>query len=174
MVFAAALGSITVPVAGLVSDRFGRVRTYRGFAIFQLVAAFPIWWALSQGNVVVTIMVISLGLGIGTWGMFGSQSAFMSELFGARHRYLGVCVTREVSAVLSGGIAPLIGAWIIATVVAADGGPGVPGAGLSAWLWIALYLIILTLITIAATFVTPETAQRDLDDPRDALAAARA
>ena len=49
-----------------------------------------------------------------------------------------------------------------------------PGAGLSAWLWIALYLIILTLITIAATFVTPETAQRDLDDPRDALAAARA
>lgn len=174
LVFAAALGSITVPVAGLVSDRFGRVRTYRGFAIFQLVAAFPIWWALSQGNVVVTIMVISLGLGIGTWGMFGSQSAFMSELFGARHRYLGVCVTREVSAVLSGGIAPLIGAWIIATVVAADGGPGVPGAGLSAWLWIALYLIILTLITIAATFVTPETAQRDLDDPRDALAAARA
>ena len=173
LVFAASLGSIMVPIAGLLSDRFGRVRTYRGFAIFQLVAAFPIWWALSQGNIVMTIVVISLGLGIGTWGMFGSQSAFMSELFGARHRYLGVSVTREVSAVLSGGIAPLIGAWIIATVAAADGGPSVPGAGLSAWIWIAGYLTILTLITIATTFVTPETAQRDLDDPRDAVAAAR-
>ena len=112
-----------------------------------------------------TILAISLGLGIGTWGMFGSQSALMSELFGARHRYLGVCVTREVSAVLSGGIAPLIGAWIIARMVAADGGPSVPGAGQSAWVWIASYLSILTLITIATTFVTPETAQRDLDDP---------
>ena len=174
LVFAATLGSIMVPIAGLLSDRFGRVRTYRGFAIFQLIAAFPIWWALSQGNIVLTIVVISLGLGIGTWGMFGSQSAFMSELFGARHRYLGVSVAREVSAVLSGGMAPLIGAWIIATVVAADGGPSVPGAGLGAWVWIAGYLSILTLITLATTFVTPETAQRSLDDPRDALAAARA
>ena len=85
-----------------------------------------------------------------------------------------MCVTREVSAVLSGEIAPLIGAWIMATVVAADGGPSVPGAGLGAWVWIAGYLSMLTLITIATTFVTPETAQRDLDDPRDALTAARA
>jgi MHS family metabolite:H+ symporter-like MFS transporter len=174
LVFAATLGSIMVPIAGLLSDSFGRVRTYRGFAIFQLFAAFPIWWALSQGNTVVTIVAISLGLGIGTWGMFGSQSAFMSELFGARHRYLGVSVAREVSAVVSGGIAPLIGAWIIATVVAADGGPNVPGAGLGAWVWIAGYLCLLTLITLATMFVTPETGQRDLDDPRDALTVARA
>jgi MHS family metabolite:H+ symporter-like MFS transporter len=168
LVFAAALGSIVVPIAGALSDRFGRVRTYRGFALFQLVTAVPFWWALSQGSTVVTIVVISLGLGIGTWGMFGSQSAFMSELFGARHRYLGVSVAREVSALVSGGIAPLVGAWIIASVVAADGGPDVPGAGLGAWAFIAGYMALLTAITVATTFVTPDPTRRDLDDPRDA------
>lgn len=173
LVFAASLGAIMVPIAGWLSDKFGRVRTYRGFAIFQLVSAFPIWWALSQGSTVVTIIVISLALGVGTWGMFGSQSAFMCELFGSRHRYLGVALAREISAVISGGIAPLIGAWIIATVVTADGGSDVPGAGLGSWMWIAGYLAIYTAITIATTFITPDPTDRDLDDPRDALMAAR-
>ena len=173
LVFAATLGAVMVPVAGRLSDRFGRVATYRGFAIFQLLTAFPIWWALSQGSTVLTIVVISLGLGIGTWGMFGSHSAFMSELFGAKQRYLGVSMARELSAVISGGIAPLIGAWIISLVVASDGGSGVPGAGLGAWVFIAAYLAILTLITVATTFVTPDPADRDLDDPRDAVTAGR-
>jgi MHS family metabolite:H+ symporter-like MFS transporter len=169
LVFAASLGSIVVPVAGKLSDRFGRVKTYRGFAVFQLIAAFPIWYVLSLGNTVLTIVVISLGLGIGTWGMFGSQSAFMSELFGARQRYLGVSVAREISAVISGGIAPLIGAWIISLVVSADGGSQTPGAGLGAWVPIAAYLSLLTVITIVATFFTPETIGRDLDSIKDAI-----
>jgi MHS family metabolite:H+ symporter-like MFS transporter len=101
--------------------------------------------------------------------MFGSQSAFMSELFGARQRYLGVSVAREISAVISGGVAPLIGAWIISMVVAANGGPGVSDAGLGAWVPIAAYLSLLTLITIVATFFTPETIGRDLDSIKDAV-----
>lgn len=169
LVFAAALGALVVPIAGKLSDHFGRVKTYRGFAFFQLLAAFPIWYVLSLGDTVQTIVVLSLGLGIGTWGMFGAQSAFMSELFSARQRYLGVSVAREISAVISGGIAPLIGAWIISLVIAGDGGPGVPEAGSGAWLPIAGYLSLLTVITIVATFFTPETIGRDLDDPRDAI-----
>ncbi len=173
LVFAATLGAVVVPIAGKLSDRFGRVRTYRAFAIYQLLSAFPIWWALSQGSTVITIVVITLALGIGTWGMFGSQSAFMSELFGSRHRYIGVSVAREVSAVISGGLAPLIGAWIIGRVVAADGGAEMPGAGLGAWVFLAGYLSVLTVITIATTFITPDPADRDLDDPRDAINAVR-
>jgi MHS family metabolite:H+ symporter-like MFS transporter len=169
LVFAASLGAIVVPIAGKLSDHFGRVKTYRGFAIFQLIAAFPIWFVLSLGDTVSTIIVISLGLGIGTWGMFGSQSAFMSELFSARQRYLGVSVAREISAVLSGGIAPLIGAWIISLVVTADGGAKVPGAGQGSWIPIASYLALLTVITIVATFFTPETIGRDLDSIKDAV-----
>lgn len=118
-------------------------------------------------------MVISVALGVGTTGMFGSQSAFLSEMFGAQQRYLGVSMVRETSAVISGGIAPLIGAWIITQVVAADGGPVIPEAGLGAWRFIAGYLCILTTVTIATTYITPDPTNRDLNDPRDVITATR-
>ncbi|MEV0830061.1 hypothetical protein [Nonomuraea rubra] len=46
-------------------------------------------------------------------------------------------------------------------------------AGPGSWVFLAGYLAILTLITVATTFVTPDPAGRDLDDPRDALAVLR-
>ncbi|WP_442542646.1 MFS transporter [Arthrobacter sp. KN11-1C] len=169
LVFAAAVGAAVVPLAGWLTDKYGRVRTYRAFAIFQLIAAFPIWYALSFGDTVLTIVVVSIGLGVGTWGMFGAQSALMCELFGSRQRYLGVSVAREGSAVIAGGIAPLIGAWLMSLAVTAEGGSTVHGAGAGAWLPIAGYLALLTAITVAATFEVPETKGRSLEDPRDAI-----
>jgi MHS family metabolite:H+ symporter-like MFS transporter len=166
LICAASLGAMTVPIAGKLSDRFGRVVVYRAFALLQLALAFPVWWVLSLGNVVASIIAISIALGIGTWGMFGTQAALMPELFGSRHRYMGVSIAREASAVIAGGIAPMIGAGIIALVVASHDGD--PSAGVKAWLPIACYLTLLTLITLYTTFKTPETLNRDLDEPRDA------
>jgi len=166
LICAATLGALTVPMAGKLSDRFGRVVVYRAFALLQLALAFPVWWVLSLGNVVASVIAISIALGIGTWGMFGTQAALMPELFGSRHRYMGVSIAREASAVIAGGIAPMIGAGIIALVVASHGGD--PDAGVGAWLPIACYLAVLTLITLYTTFKSPETLNRDLDEPRDA------
>jgi MHS family metabolite:H+ symporter-like MFS transporter len=99
--------------------------------------------------------------------MFGTQGAFMPELFGARHRYIGVSLAREVSAVIAGGIAPLIGSMIIAWVISQH--PGEPSPGLSAWFPLACYQALLALGTVITTFFTPETRGRDLSDPRDAV-----
>ncbi|MDR3413809.1 MAG: MFS transporter [Formivibrio sp.] len=164
---AVVVGTITIPVAGLLSDKFGRVKVYRGFALFQLLATFPVWWIFSQGNLVASVVAIAIALGIGTWGMFGAQGAFMPELFGARHRYIGVAVAREVSAVIAGGIAPLVGSAIIAWVVASHGGD--KASGIQAWFPIAIYLALLTLMTCITTFFIPETCGRDLDHMHDAV-----
>lgn len=172
LICAASLGAMTVPIAGKLSDRFGRVVVYRAFALLQLALAFPVWWVLSLGNVAASIVAISIALGIGTWGMFGTQAALLPELFGSRHRYMGVSIAREVSAVIAGGIAPMIGAGIIALVVASHDGDA--SAGVKAWLPIACYLTLLTLITLYATFKTPETLNRDLEEPRDAWEIANA
>ena len=145
---------------------------YRSFAFLQLALAFPVWWVLSLGNVMASIIAISIALGIGTWGMFGTQAALMPELFGSRHRYMGVSIAREASAVIAGGIAPLIGAGLIALVVASHDGDA--NAGVGAWLPIACYLTLLTLITLYTTYKTPETLNRDLDEPRDAWEIAHA
>jgi len=76
-------------------------------------------------------------------------------------------MSREVSAVISGGIAPVIGSAIIAWVMSANGGG--KGAGIGAWIPLAGYVALLTLGTIITTFLTPEPRGRDLDDLRDAI-----
>lgn len=162
LVCAASLGAITTPLAGSLTDRFGRVKVYRFCAVLQFLIAFPVWWILSQGETVSTVIAITIALACGAWGMFGAQGALLPELFGAQHRYIGVSVAREASAVLAGGIAPFVGAALIGWATTNL------GSAKAAWIPIAGYVSALTMITIVATFFTPETRGRDLDDPRDA------
>src|ERR1700730_2782742 len=166
LVFAPAVGALVVPLAGILSDRYGRVMVYRSFAIFQLLIAFPVWWVLSRGDATSSLIVMSIALGAGVWGMFGAQGALLPELFGARHRYIGVAVAREVSAVIAGGVAPLIGSGIIAWTTSHYG--GTKEAAILSWVPLAAYLSLMTVITVITTFYTPEPRGRDLDDLRDA------
>ncbi|MFC5430846.1 MFS transporter [Paraburkholderia denitrificans] len=157
-------GAIIIPLAGILSDRFGRVPVYRAFALYQLLLAFPTWWVLSLGNATASITMLCVTLA-GVWGMFATQGALLPELFGAQHRYAGVAVGRELSAVVAGGVAPLIGASIIAWATNHWGGKD--GTILS-WIPLAAYVAILSLIGVVTTFYLPETRGRDLDDLHDA------
>ena len=143
------VGMISVPFAGHLSDRFGRIPVYRFGAAVLLVHAFPGWYLLSLGNPVVIIIVIAVAIGFGVNTMLGAQCALLPELFGNRHRYIGVAVSREFSAVLAGGIAPVFGAYLI-------------GAFSGSWVPIAIYVFVLAAITFSTTFVVPETRSRDL------------
>jgi MHS family metabolite:H+ symporter-like MFS transporter len=152
---ASLVGIFSVPFFGALSDRLGRRTVYRGGAVFQLLFAFPAFALLSTGNPVVACLVVAAGIGVGVNGMLGPQCSYLAELFGSRHRYTGVAMGREFSAVLAGGAAPLLGAALLA----ATGG---------AWWVISCYITVLASITLATTLVAPETAGRDLNDPADA------
>ena len=164
LMLAGVTGAVAVICGGLLSDRFGRVPMYRFFAAAQLVLAFPVWYALSLGDETVSVAAVAVAL-LTVWGMFATQGALLPELFGARHRYIGVALGREVSAVMAGGIAPLVGASVIAFMTSRYGGHA--GAVLS-WIPLALYVALLSAVSLATTFATPETRGRDLDDLRDA------
>ncbi|WP_328507734.1 MFS transporter [Streptomyces sp. NBC_00391] len=148
-------GIVTIPLFGMLSDRIGRVPLYRMAALFQAVFAVPAFALMSSGNTVLICVVITLGIGVGVNGMLGSQCALLAELFGARHRYTGVAIGREFSAIIAGGIAPLLGATLLL-------------AFNDAWWPLAAYVVVLSLITFVTTFVTPETRGRDLTDLADA------
>ncbi|MBB2206583.1 MFS transporter [Gluconacetobacter takamatsuzukensis] len=167
LIGAACVGAGTIPVAGLLSDRFGRVRVYRAFAILQVVSALPIWFVFSRGNPWLCLAALSLGLGIATWGMFGTQGAFLPEMFGARHRYTAVSFTREFSSVIAGGVSPMVGQFLIAMFVHFH--VGGTDAGKIAWLPLAIYVVFLGVLAIIATYFIPETRDRDLLDDRDAF-----
>ncbi|GAA4196799.1 MFS transporter [Microbacterium oryzae] len=150
------IGIFSVPLTGAISDRVGRRPVYRFGAVFMLLFAFPAWWMLSLGNPVLTIAVIAIGLGVAVNSMLGPQCALLPEMFGNRHRYLGVAMAREISAVLAGGLAGVLGTWLLTLT---DGN----------WVVMGLYLATLAAITTASTFLIPETRSRDLLRTEDAL-----
>ena len=100
------------------------------------------------------MIAVAIGFGVNT--MLGAQCALLPEMFGNRHRYLGVAVAREFSAVIAGGLAGVLGAYLIKV----SGGSWVP---------LGVYTFVLAAITLATTFVTPETVGRDLTRIEDAL-----
>lgn len=154
------IGIFSIPITGAISDRVGRRRVYRFGAVFMLLYAFPAWWLLSLGNYAIAIAVVAVGIGIGVNSMLGPQCAMLPEMFGNRHRYLGVAMAREISAVLAGGMAGVLGAYLIAVSDAN-------------WLLLAIYLAVLALITAASTFLVPETLRRDLTRTDDVVKVSR-
>jgi MHS family metabolite:H+ symporter-like MFS transporter len=152
---ASLIGMISVPLAGHISDKVGRLPVYRFGAIVLLLLAFPGWYLISLGNPVLVIVVIAIAIGFGVNTMLGSQCALLPEMFGNRHRYLGVAVSREFSAVIAGGLAGVLGAILIKEFN-------------GSWLPLAIYAFVLASITLATTFITPETRQRELTELADA------
>lgn len=158
---AAGVGILTVPLAGRLSDRFGRIPVYRTGAIFLTILAWPAWYLLSLGNPVLVVLVVVLGVSVSVNTMLGAQCAMLPELFGNRHRYIGVAVSREFSAVIAGGIAPLLGVWFLSLTD-------------YSWWPLGLYTFTLGCITLFTTFITPETRGRNLTLIADAPLAAAA
>lgn len=152
---ASLIGMVSVPLAGHISDKVGRLPVYRFGAIVLLLLAFPGWYLISLGNPVLVIIVIAIAIGFGVNTMLGAQCALLPELFGNRHRYLGVAVSREFSAVIAGGLAGVLGAILIKEFN-------------GSWLPLAIYAFVLAAITLATTFITPETRQRNLTEVTDA------
>ncbi len=83
-------------------------------SIAFIVLSYPIMTLLSFGGVVLAsaVLIVSLMFFAMNDAVFPS---FFTELFGTRSRYLGFALPFNVGAMLFGGVAPLIGTWLIAT-----------------------------------------------------------
>lgn len=155
LLIAAGFAAVMVVTFGALSDRYGRVPLYRYGALFQAIIAVPAFYLVTLGNVTLVWVVMAVGIAIGVQSMLGPQCPLLPELFGSQYRFTGVAMSREISAVLAGGLAPLLGALMLA-------------ATNHSWLVLAIYSLVLALISFVTTFFTPETAGRDLVSTEDA------
>lgn len=156
--WAALLSVISTPFFGWVSDKIGRVAMYRGGALFLVVWALPSWAMIGTGDTVLIYLAVIGGLTIGANSILGAQCAHFAELFGSNHRYSGVALVREIGAILSGGIAPLLGLYLV----------GLAGG---AWWVMGAYMAVLAAITFVAALFSVDTRGRDMAATADALAA---
>ena len=138
-----------IPFFSWLSDRIGRRPVYVGAAAFSALFAFPFFFLLDTKSAFLIWLAFTLALSIGVAGMFGPQAAYFAELFGPRVRYSGFAFARELGSVIAGGPAPFVAT---ALVVAAGGKP---------WL-VALYIIVMALITLVAVLLGPETYRTDI------------
>ncbi|WP_253468427.1 MFS transporter [Paenarthrobacter sp. A20] len=155
LLIAAGFAAVLVVTFGALSDKYGRVPVYRYGALFQAIIAVPAFYLVTLGNVTLVWGVMAVGIAIGVQSMLGPQCPLLPELFGSQYRFTGVAMSREISAVLAGGLAPLLGALMLA-------------ATNHSWLVLAIYSLVLALISFVTTFFTPETAGRDLVSTEDA------
>jgi MHS family shikimate/dehydroshikimate transporter-like MFS transporter len=149
MVIATFVEIVAIAYFSELSDRIGRRPVYMGAALFSAFFAFPFFWLVDTESTPLIWLALVLAIAVGGGGMFGPQAAYFTELFGPRLRYSGFAFARELGSVLAGGPAPFLSALL---VVWMGGRP-----------WgVALYVIVLSLITVLAVFIGPETYRNDI------------
>lgn len=152
---ASLLGFLIIPLAGWLSDRFGRRITYRCFCLLLIIYAYPAFMLLDSRDPAIVIPTIVTGMALASLGIFGVQAAWGVEMFGVHHRYTKMAVAKELGSILSGGTAPLIAAAMLSFT--------------GHWWPIAVYFSGMAAIGFLTTFVAPETRGRDLNLPEDAI-----
>ena len=94
MLVGCALGCLTLPLFGALSDRIGRRAVYVGGMIFQVVLAPFFFQMLNTGHTGIIWLAIAVGLALGHGSVYGAQGAYFSELFPARIRYSGLSLVQ--------------------------------------------------------------------------------
>lgn len=150
VLISAALGIVAIPFFGALSDRVGRKPVYMFGSAFLAVFSFPFFWLLNTETNVLIWLAIVLANTVGVYSMFSPQAAYFSELFDTRVRYSGLALAREVSAPFAGGIAPFVATYLLSR---------------TGTYWpIALYMVVLALISLVALAFGPETYRRRMSE----------
>lgn len=113
MLIASAIGLISCPLIGWISDRVGQRPLYMAGAAFCMLFAFPFFFLLETQQPVVIWFAMIVGYNFGPTMMFAVQPTMFVRMFGTKVRYTGLSFAYQFSAIL-GGMTPLIASSLLA------------------------------------------------------------
>ena len=147
-------GFLTVPVVGLLGDRFGRRPLYIAFTILAMAWAFPMLLMITSGNPTLITVAMVVGLNICVLGLFSLESVTLPELFGARTRFTQLALAKEIGGILATAIGPVLAATLTAVT--------------GQWWPLAVMIVGYSAITLVSAILAPEVRGRDLVRLEDA------
>ncbi|MFC6062991.1 MFS transporter [Streptomyces ochraceiscleroticus] len=155
IVYGSLLGFLTVPLVGLLGDRFGRRPVYLALTVLTVLLAFPVMFLIASGTTAGVTVGMIVGLNVGVLGLFSLESVTMAELFGARTRFTQLALAKEIGGILATAIGPVVAATLTAVT--------------GSWWPIAAMLVGYSLITLVSVVLAPESRGRDLVRLEDAI-----
>jgi metabolite-proton symporter len=151
---AAALEFFTIPLFGLLSDRWSRKGTFVAGSLFLLVFALPYLALLETRQPVWVMTAVVLSLAVGHAMLYGVQASLIPELFATRLRYTGSSLGYQFAAPFAGGLAPIVAAWLV-KAFPDDYWP------------LGQYIILLLVLSLACVLGLAETSRKDISAPEE-------
>ncbi|HKB54873.1 MAG TPA: MFS transporter [Ramlibacter sp.] len=149
---ASVLSFFTIPIAGHLSDRIGRRRTYLIGVLVMGVFGFVYYAMLDRASPAWIFVAIVASL-VPHDLMYGPQAALIAESFTGRLRYSGASIGYQLASVIAGGPAPLI-----ATALFAHYHSGYAIAG---------YILVCSIISAVAAAMLKDYTNKDISAEYD-------
>ena len=144
------LSMFTIPLAGIISDKFGRKKVLLVGALGCAATSFGYFWAISEHNVPMIFVFGFLNMSVFYSCWNGVWTVFFPEMFPAAVRYSGMAIGSQVGLILT-GFAP-----VIATMLAQPG----PGG----WIPVASFTVVCLAVSAIAIATARETHKTPLEE----------
>lgn len=139
---------VAIPSAARLADSLGRKPIYITGAALAIAWPFVAFPMLHTGGSVAILVAIALGLAVHSM-MYAVQPAVMTEMFPTRMRYSGVSLGYQLTAIVAGSWAPLIGTALLRAY--------------ESWVPIALYIAAGSAVSLIAALFMRESKSSDLN-----------
>ena len=103
----------TIPLSGLLSDRFGRKPLLLAACVAFMVLPYPLFDLMLVGASLGTIIAIQVALALGIALYSGPGPAAIAEIFPTKGRSTWMSTGYSLSVAMFGGFAPFVATWLI-------------------------------------------------------------
>jgi metabolite-proton symporter len=137
---------LSIPLAGMLSDKIGRMRLYALCGLITMAFAFPYFWLISSKSLVALYIATIIGMLVSS-PMTAIQGTLYSEIFDTKVRFTGISIAQSLGAAISGGMAPFVATALLA-------------AYSNSWVPIATYIVVLGVISLTSLYFVNQVAKK--------------